>query len=68
MDEELLPCPFCGGNAHLEPELYSDENASEVIGPASVSCMNCGAAIWGDWSDDALTAWNRRPTPTDKEE
>ena len=60
MSIELKPCPFCGGAPHLEPELYSEENPSEVIGPASVGCQNCGAAIWGDWSENAIDAWNRR--------
>jgi restriction alleviation protein Lar len=56
MRSELKPCPFCNGKATLSPEIYSDENPSEVIGPAGVKCDDCGALVWGDWSDDAIAA------------
>lgn len=59
---ELLPCPFCGGTANLYPPTYSDENPSEVIGPAVINCPDCTAAVIGDWEDDALAIWNRRAT------
>lgn len=57
---DLLPCPFCGGKAQLHPPTYSDENPSEIIGPACVNCQNCCAAVIDTWEDDALAAWNRR--------
>ena len=54
----LLPCPFCGGEA----ELHCDLDIYAVI------CSKCGA--WGatvdDWHEgdnaakDAIAAWNRR--------
>jgi restriction alleviation protein Lar len=56
----LQICPFCGGVAKLYPQTYSEENPSEVIGPAVVNCHDCSAAVIGDWEDDALAAWNRR--------
>ena len=58
MSEKLKPCPFCGGEAYLEP-------ASDT--PSIVICMKCGAR--GKWfevskhycSDEkAIEAWNRR--------
>ncbi len=60
MSEELKPCPFCGGRAHiLEVDLES-----------SVRCASpreCRIAPATDWSVDEnqlIEAWNtRKPEP-----
>jgi Lar family restriction alleviation protein len=49
---DLLPCPFCGGKAHLVD-----------MGDAYVDCTTCGAeGSWNSLGDTvaAIAAWNRR--------
>lgn len=63
---ELASCPFCGGTPRLFPETYSDDNPNEVIGSASINCQECSCLVHGDWSDEAIAAWNRRaPAPAE---
>ena len=54
-DEELKPCPFCGGEAKLENMGF----------PHHVYCTNCGARVTGrgfgeDGEADAIRKWNQR--------
>ena len=59
---ELLPCPFCGGEAKLQP---SD-------GGHFVFCISCNSEgtfvkehncdYRGGSKDEAIKAWNTRPT------
>ena len=42
---ELLPCPFCGGEA---------EAVHEISGFWTVECVECGALV------DGIAAWNTR--------
>lgn len=62
MNEELLPCPFCGGKAELV------QNAGYDCPRYIVICTGCDAQI--GVSDDpfiapehAIAAWNRRTQP-----
>lgn len=55
---ELLPCPFCGGEAEL-----LHEDAMRGLGKSvSVWCPNCGARTGKSWSGnrEAIAAWNTR--------
>lgn len=63
---ELLPCPFCGGEAELK------EYKPNVSGVAI--CMECGARSsicknnhTGGWKPKAVEAWNTRTATTDTE-
>lgn len=59
MEPELLPCPFCGGQAFCESPSYGrgywyvacDDCRAE--GPPSKNGQDCGEA-------EAIAAWNRR--------
>lgn len=52
-EEELLPCPFCGGKASAVD--------SGVSIAAHVRCDNCHSSS-GDYDtkEEAIAAWNRR--------
>lgn len=52
MSRELKPCPFCGGDAHIDT-LGDDEYKAE--------CFSCG--IGTEYYQDkqkVIDAWNRR--------
>ena len=54
MDNELKPCPFCGGEARL-------------IGhsPYSITCCKCRATtVICNTPEKAIDAWNYRVQPT----
>lgn len=51
---ELLPCPFCGGEA----ELYSTVPTHD--GFWSCICRDCGASTSFGSEAEAITAWNTR--------
>ena len=52
--EELLPCPFCGGEA--ESEFIPSFRNSHFV-----RCKICLSSIRGyDTKDKAIAAWNRR--------
>lgn len=67
---ELLPCPFCGGEAtyicRKRTGSISGDNGYETIVMCADNHHECGARItkWGlrkDWSkNSAIVAWNRR--------
>lgn len=56
-DIELLPCPFCGGDATLQHAVTDDYRvvceAMDCFGPVT---------SWYGLGDDAIAAWNRRST------
>lgn len=50
-NQELKPCPFCGGKAKINKEarhLYE------------VECQNCYANVYDDTAEGAVEYWNRR--------
>lgn len=52
LNEQLLPCPFCGG-------------AAKAMDDGHVSCVTegCGAEVWTLHTDASVRRWNRRATP-----
>lgn len=48
---ELLPCPFCGGEAKLHPTLWGLQ--------PQISC-ECGGKFWAYTEAQAIAAWNTR--------
>ncbi len=67
MSDNLLPCPFCGGEGVVQKK-----DAEYLYNFSAVICEECDARTdWcgsaaGDSDDKAIAAWNRRATP-DKE-
>ena len=64
MNEELKPCPFCGGKASINYERIQGENKGFW---AQVICNACHGRSGGTWASSYNTAerievkaWNRR--------
>lgn len=64
IEEELKPCPFCGGNAfgatiaahsHIIATFMPD-----YAGGAFIECAQCGASIIGEKAESVIEAWNKR--------
>ena len=55
MSEQLKPCPFCGGIPQLHAISFGDR--------WFVDCLKClGRGTETYLRDDAISAWNKRPT------
>lgn len=50
---QLLPCPFCGGEAEIER--YGDPRQSTIY-----ACANCGCRLETGEEWDHGTGWNER--------
>lgn len=55
---DLLPCPFCGGEAEIEQ--YGDRRKSTIYACLWCSCKLETGEEWGHG-----TAWNTRAKPED---
>ena len=53
MNQELKPCPFCGGKAKIIKDPIK-------IGCTNNNCMICVQTIPNLQLEDAIEAWNRR--------
>ncbi|MPS30542.1 MAG: hypothetical protein E2576_14520 [Alcaligenaceae bacterium] len=66
-DINLLPCPFCGGSAHLEehpPHQHVIIDMPYHAGSATVECGGCEAGMIAETAGAVADAWNRRaPSP-----
>lgn len=61
--EELLPCPFCGGEAQFRKALWpSDGNTDAIIHAAPSECGLSHFDI-GTTDESVIAAWNRRTPP-----
>lgn len=56
MNNQLLPCPFCGGDAHLAWYNYGEEHV--VVECENFNCLSavCGAKT----PEEAVKRWNSR--------
>lgn len=62
-DIKLLPCPFCGGSAHLEehpPHQHVIIDMPYHAGSATVECGGCEAGMIAETAGAVADAWNRR--------
>jgi Lar family restriction alleviation protein len=63
MNEEIKPCPLCGGKANRAIDFsLRDNNVGVVI------CGGCGSRSVGETLGEAIARWNRRITPENKQE
>lgn len=56
--ESLKPCPFCGGNA--------SPHARPPYGYPRVMCDVCLGRMSASTIEEAIAAWNRRPSTADR--
>lgn len=56
MENELKPCPHCGGKAKVGCEKYWQPRVSRRI-----ICAKCySSSGWYSTEEEAIEAWNRR--------
>lgn len=61
MSDDLLPCPFCGGDARIwEDPSHSSAFFVGCDDPAG-DCF--GSIHWEETREKAIAAWNRRALP-----
>lgn len=52
LPDALLPCPHCGGKAHLSGRFPTGQYFAQ--------CENCRVSLWADRRDKARGLWNNR--------
>ena len=60
---KLLPCPFCGGKAHIEEHKFWDEKAKGfTVQTYGVVCDSCCSMSWQHHrhKEKAIEQWNTR--------
>ena len=62
MSEELLPCPFCGGEMGADD--IEEREPGHAVPGFDVSC-ECGAAMYAYDRNSAIRDWNRRSSAID---
>lgn len=57
--KELLPCPFCGGEA---VQITIDESEPNNVGGDVIVCTKCQASSYVEFGfkENLASAWNRR--------
>lgn len=72
MNEELKPCPFCGGDAELDTmQAYRNISTKGLAYQAAVYCTQCSAHMTFCYADapgipregvvaDTINNWNQR--------
>ena len=60
---KLLPCPFCGWEAHIEEhKFWNGRTKSFTVGTYGVRCLKCGASgtQFHKTKEEAIELWNTR--------
>ena len=65
MNNELKPCPFCGGEAvimHVEPRIHIFAIfMPDCRGSHFIKCTGCTCVLTsGNDREEAIAAWNKR--------
>lgn len=64
MSDELLPCPFCGGEAelmhHSEQSRLVFNTGSELSSCYIIECKKCFSRVQRGFKEDLVKAWNTR--------
>ncbi len=58
---EMLPCPFCGAAAEMEP-WHGGAPTKQMISCSSETCDVC-PMVTGETTAEAITLWNTRTPP-----
>lgn len=61
MNENLLPCPFCGGDLSKLSALQSIIDDRKIADRYYIVCLDCGVqTAMLATTEKAIAAWNRR--------
>ena len=63
MDEELKPCPFCGGELKVSEDKGRDYDTPRYY----ITCIDCGVTSTSSmFKDELINKWNQRAEPENK--
>jgi hypothetical protein len=60
----LLPCPFCGGAARLEPDPWQDASARIACAGADCAVRPRTEYLLLRFADELVAGWNGRAAPS----
>lgn len=60
---DLMPCPFCGGEAHIK-EVVSACGTLYTVGCSDSECMGYETWLLKPTKEESIAAWNRRAERT----
>lgn len=62
-EDDLIPCPFCGGEAYHHVDDYNidvDTAEDKIKTMHFIMCRECSALVCGETEEIARKNWNRR--------